>query len=86
MKLTWWWTVINIDETFTIMILLLWIEMILQCCDFTIFTGWIDMKNKNTCKKKLFHNNGWVTDWKITTYSLMDKVEDELSPIFIIMF
>jgi len=27
-----------------------------------------------------------ATDCKIATYSLMDKVEDELFPIFIIMF
>ena len=27
-----------------------------------------------------------ATDYKIATYSLMDKVEDELFPIFIIMF
>jgi len=44
------------------------------------------MKNKNTCKKKLFLNNRLMTDCKIAIDSLMDKVEDELSPIFIIMF
>jgi len=71
MKLTWWWTVINTDETFIVMILLLWIQMVLQCCNFTIFAGWINRKNKNTCKKKLSHTNG-ISDKLQNSHKFID--------------
>jgi hypothetical protein len=33
------WTVVNPGGTFIIVILLLWTEMILLCCDFTVFVS-----------------------------------------------
>jgi hypothetical protein len=33
------WTVVNPDEIFIIVILLLWTLIMLQCCDFIVFVG-----------------------------------------------
>jgi len=42
------WTIVNTIGIFIVVILLLyyWIEMVLLCCDFNIFTGCINMKYK----------------------------------------
>jgi len=46
------WIVVNIDGIFIVMILLLWTEMVLLCCDFTIFASWRDKKYQNILEKK----------------------------------
>jgi len=38
------WTIINTDRIFIVMILLLWIKMVLLCCDLIIFVDWIEKK------------------------------------------
>jgi hypothetical protein len=41
------------NEIYFNVILFVTIEMVLQCCDFNIFTGWIDRKYKNTGDKEI---------------------------------
>jgi len=46
------WTIVNTNEIFIVVILLLWTKMVLLCYDFIVFAGWIDRKYKNTLKKE----------------------------------
>jgi hypothetical protein len=41
------------NEIYFNVILFVTIEIVLQCCDFNIFTGWIDRKYKNTGDKEI---------------------------------
>lgn len=55
------WIVVNTDEKFIIVNLLLLNEMVLLCCDFTVHASRIDKEYKNTLENKLFHTDG-ITD------------------------
>jgi len=63
------WTIINTIETFIVLILLLCccIEIMLLYCDFTVFTGCINIKYKKLGKKQLFYTNVTTDRIKIST-------------------
>jgi hypothetical protein len=45
------WIVVNTDEKFIVLILLLLNEMVLLWCDFTVHASWIDKEYKNNLEK-----------------------------------
>jgi hypothetical protein len=66
------WTVVNTDGAFIVMILLLWIKMVLLCCDLIVFADWIDREYTNTLENNYFILMKLPTDCKLPIKSLMD--------------
>jgi hypothetical protein len=57
---------LNTDETFIVVILLLWTKIIFLCCNFTIYGSWTDRECNNTLK------NNYMMDMLSNTVGITD--------------